>query len=258
MRPGCLLTVAILAAACDAGREPSSTPSHAQRPAVARRPPTKAVPAIKSVTPDTVLVRGGHAAGGTYSVEYEIADAALVSEAELTIHAPGVGNLQKLAVSPQDRGTLTFDLDTSTNLGPTIAFRAHCPDGETEPYVLGTERAGYGTRTEPGLRVTSVAPDRIDLDSAYIRGEGHIPEGAGVPITIFGSELTADCRPLATVDGREVELKNVWPQKGQIKALLLYRDFGTRYVSSRYLEVKLSVRGQGFARVHIAHIRFVE
>ena len=258
MRAACVLTVAACAAACGCGSKPSSTPSSAPRPAAAAVAPTKAIPTIKSVTPDTVLVRGGHAAGGTYSVEYEIANAAVVSEAELTVHAPGVGNVQKLAVSPQDRGTLTFDLDTSTDLGPTIALRAQCPGGETEPYLLGTERPAYGTPTESGLRITSVASDRINLDGAYMRAGGEISEGAGVPVTIFGSELTADCKPLATVDGREVELKNVWSKKGQIKALLLYRDFGTRYVSSRYLEVQLIVRGQGFATVNIAHVKFVE
>ena len=191
-------------------------------------------------------------------MEYEIEGAALVTQAELTVYAPGIGAVQKMAVSAQDRATVTFDLDSSTDFGPTIAFRARCPGGDTEPYVLGTERTSAADSAGAGLRITSVMPNQINLDRALIAGNGELPDGAGIPVTIFGRELTPECKPSATVDGREVELMNVMAQQRQIRSLLLYRDFGGRYVSSRYLEVKLSVRGERFARVNIEHIRFVE
>jgi hypothetical protein len=238
-------------------KRPSAPPPKARvrLPAAA---PELPIPSIKSVTPDTVQVRRGHAESDSYEVEYKISNSGLVTKAELEVYAPGVGVVQRIPVSPEDEGIITFDLDTSTDLGPKIAFRVQCPEGQTNLYVLGTDRGSDSASDRSGLRITGVGPTQINLDRALVAGNGDLPQGSGIPVTIFGPELTSECKPIATVDGREVELKNVFAQKRQIRALLMYDDFGGRYVSSRYLEVKLSVRGDGFARVNIAKIRFVE
>jgi len=106
--------------------------------------------------------------------------------------------------------------------------------------------------------VTGVSPDRISLESALVAGDSNLPDRAGVPVSIYGRGLTADCTPEATVNGVPVESHDVLRQQTQLRALLIYRDFGGRDVSSRYLEVQLRVAGPGFAREAIKHVLFVE
>jgi hypothetical protein len=260
--PVAFVVLAAVSIACG-GDDAKTATSGAAVPAPARvrtppRAPTRATPRVVSITPSTVDIRDGRLAGGSYSVEYEIANPELVERAEIVIYAPGVGQVQRVSVSPRERDIVTFDLDTTGDFGPTIALRAQCPGTESDWYILGTKRAPYGTEVPAGLHITGVSPDYINLDRALVAGNGDLAAGAGVPVTMSGSLITPECTPSATVNGSEVELKNVYAQRGQIRSLLLYRDFYNRYVSSRYLEVKLSLHGAGFAVANIGYIEFVE
>ena len=259
-----LLALVVTAFAACRGEVTQPATSRAGVPAAPPRGPdaprsTEVIPRIATVTPSTIAVSDGHAGPGSFTVDYEIANVDRVDSAELRIYAPGVGVVQRVPVSPKERDTITVDLDpTRSDFGPKVAFRARCPGGDTDWYVLGTERLPDDWRDTETLRVVNVSPDRISLDSALIAGNGDVPEGGGVPVSVLGHRLTADCTPEATVNGVPVELYNVVPQHKKLQALLLFRDFGRRYVSSRYLEVQLGVAGAGFRRVAIKHITFVE
>ena len=139
-----------------------------------------------------------------------------------------------------------------------MRFRARCPGGDTEWFTLGSERLSSEEYSRPLLRVAGVSPNYISLDGAVIAGRGEVPPNSGVPVSISGPLLTADCTPEASVNGAPVALGNVFPDGHGFRALLLYRDIGTRYVSSRFLEVQLHLRGAGFSNVTIRRVLFVE
>jgi hypothetical protein len=256
------LAVAALAGAGCGRDNAAATPAAAAPPPVRGEPnaiPGEVRPRIISISPDTMSVYDGAGTPGSYSLDYVINEIEKVESGMLQINAPGVGVLAKIPFTPFAEGSVTFDIDPShMDFGPTVAFRARCPEGETDWYTLGT-RLPDEERSLPGPRITSVAPDRISLTRALMRNEGEIPSGAGVSVTIFGNQLTSDCSLDATVNGRSIELNNLLPQRNGFRGLLLYRDISNREVSARHLEVHLVVEGPGIGRRGpIGYIRFVE
>jgi hypothetical protein len=221
--------------------------------------PGEVRPRIISISPDTMSVHDGVGTPGSYSLEYVINEIEKVESGMLQITAPGIGVLAKIPFTPSAEGSITFDIDPSrVDLGPTVAFRARCPEGETEWYTLGA-RLSDEERSLSGPRITGVSPDRISLTPTLMRNEGEIPAGAGVPVTIRGNQLTSDCSLDATVNGGSIELNNLLPDRNGFRGLLLYRDISNREVSARHLEVHLVVDGPGFgSRGPIGYIRFVE
>jgi hypothetical protein len=154
---------------------------------------------------------------------------------------------------------VTFEIDPSNaDFGPTVAFRARCPGGETDWFTLGTQLPDE-ERSLPGPRITSVSPDRNPLKGTLLRNNGEIPAGASVPVTIRGTDLTSDCQIETTVSGRTIELKNPYPERNGFRGLLTYSDLSFRQVSARHLEVHLIVDGPEFgSRGPIGLIWFVE
>jgi len=259
------LAFAVLAgAACGSTDKPAaaSTASAPEPPprGVPNAIPGEVNPRILSISPDTMSVHDGAGTPGSYSLEYTINEIEKVESGWLRVTAPGVGILEnKIPFTPSAEGTITFDIDPSrVDLGPTVAFRARCPEGETEWYTLGT-RLPDDQRSLPGPRITTVSPDRVSLTRTLIRNDGDIPAGAGVPVTIYGNQLSGDCSLDATVNGRSIELNNLLPQRNGFRGLLMYRDIANREVSARYLEVHLVVDGPNFGpRGPIGYIWFVE
>jgi len=256
-----LMMAALAGAEC--GRDNAvDTPVAATEPPVRGEPnaiPGEVRPRILSISPDTMSVRDGAGTPGSYSLEYVINEIEKVESGVLQVTAPGIGVLAKIPFTPSAEGYVTFDVDPSRmDFGPTVAFRARCPEGETEWFTLGT-RLPDEQRSLPGPRITNVAPDRISLSRTLMRNEGEVPAGAGVLVTIYGNQLSSDCSLDATVNGRPIELNNLLPQPKGFRGLLLYRDISNREVSARHLEVHLAVSGPGLGpRGPIGYIYFDE
>jgi hypothetical protein len=248
-----LMMAALAGAACGTDNAVTTPAAAAAETAPPTRGEPNAIPGevrprILSISPDTMSVHDGAGTPGSYSLEYVINEIEKVESGMLQVTAPGIGVLAKIPFTPSAQGSVTFDVDPSrVDFGPTVAFRARCPEGETEWYTLGT-RLPDEERSLPGPRITNVAPGRISLTRTLMRNEGDIPAGAGVSVTIFGNQLSSDCSLDATVNGRSMELNNLLPQRNGFRGLLMYRDISNREVSARYLEVHLVVEGPGIGR----------
>ena len=256
-----LMMAAIAGAACGSDNA-IDTAAAAAEPQPRGEPnaiPGEVRPRIVSISPDTMSVNDGAGTPGSYSLDYVINEVEKVESGMLQVTAPGIGVLAKIPFTPSAEGSVSFDVDPSRlDFGPTVAFRARCPEGDTEWYTLGT-RLPDEQRSLPGPRITSVAPDRISLSRTLMRNEGEVPAGSGVQVTIYGNQLSSDCSLDATVNGRSIELNNLLPQPKGFRGLLMYRDISNRQVSARHLEVHLAVSGPGIGpRGPIGYIWFVE
>ncbi len=206
-------------------------------------------PLIVSMTPETVTVSSGRAVSARYSLVYEIDHAEKAAKAWISIYVPGIGEVDKFDVEVQPRGEISFFLDTNDDLGPTVRFRAHCPYGDTDWFTMGNPPLEFNERMTT-RQIGNVTPQ-------YVKAGPETP-GSGVPVTIWGSQLTSECTPEAEVDGDSVQLANVRASEKQIAALLSYSDLHGRPVVARNFEVKLIVEGQESRVADIYHLRFAE
>jgi hypothetical protein len=194
-------------------------------------------PLIISMSPDTIPFHDGHAPMARYSLTYEIDNSERATKAYISVYAPGVGEVQRFDVDVQPRATIEFLLDaTNFDLGPTVRFRAHCPYGDTDWFVMGSDPMPY-----PQINSTSQIGNVVP---AYVQ-RGHSNVG-GVPITIAGSKFTRECTPETQVDGSNVELQNVVAIEKRISGLLPFDALQGRPVVVRHLEVQLVVYGPGY------------
>ena len=249
LRP--ILAPVLLAVAVSGCASPE-TPAQSAKPrrAATATAPRPARVEIVGIDPPTIEVVNGIAVAGAYSVTYGIRDPAEVTKAELLVHARGLGTISRQEVPIVASATFNLRIDPgSFDFGPTISFRAHCPAGVTDWFVLGSDPLAYEERMSPGLQIGSIGPRWID----YSPNED---SGSSIRVTIFGQALTRDCTVEGDVNGRTVELFNANAQNKQIQVLLRRSDFGHRAVAARYLEVKLSLKGPGI--VAIAQVPFIE
>jgi hypothetical protein len=189
-------------------------------------------PLIVSMSPDTIPFHNGNVPMTHYSLTYEIEHSEKATKAYISVYAPGVGEVQRFDVDVQPRATIEFLLDASNfDMGPTVRFRAHCPYGDTDWFVMGGDPMPY-----PQINSTSQIGN---VDPAYVQ-RGH-PNVGGVPVTIAGSKFTRECTPEAQVDGSNVEMQNVVAIDKRISGLLPYEALQGRPVVVRHLEVKLVV-----------------
>ena len=253
--PNATSTLLLIAGLAAAGCGSSDPPPAAERPARAARPaaaPAKVPVKIVKVEPDTIMVHHGTAVPGEYTVHYLIGEPEKVEEAKVTVYVPGVDDvILKQDVHIVAADTATFTIAPRWDFGPTLRFRAVCPQGTTDWFTYGSELLPLEERMAPGLRIANVGPERIFYN---LTGQ----EGGSQRISILGRELGPGCKPEGEVNGQPVELSGTMAQKGKIETLLRRDDFGDTAVAKRYLEVKLSVKGPGFAKVAIERIHFVE
>jgi hypothetical protein len=207
-------------------------------------------PLIVSMSPQTIPVKDGHAPMGHYALSYEIDHAEKATKGYISIYARGVGEVQRFEVDVQQRAQIEFLLDASNvDLGPTVRFRAHCPFGVTAWFMMGGEPVEFSQRLS-SQQIANVTP-------AYVAAARGGQDG-GVPIGIWGAQITRECTPEAQVDGTTVELKNVVALDKQIRGLLLYSDLQGRPVVLRHLEVNLVVNGPGMPAEDVYNLNFVE
>jgi hypothetical protein len=194
-------------------------------------------PLIVSMSPDTIPFHNGNASPTRYSLTYEIDNSQKATKAYISVYARGVGEVQRFDVDVQPHATIEFLLDASNfDLGPTVRFRAHCPYGDTDWFVMGSDPMPY-----PQINTTSQIGD---VGPAYVQ-RGH-PNSGGVPITIAGPKFTRECTPEAQVDESGVEMQNVVATDKRINGLLPYEALQSRPVVVRHLEVNLVVYGAGY------------
>jgi hypothetical protein len=220
-------------------------------------PPRTLRPAIVSVSPAVIEVRGGHAAPTRYAISYTINDPDRVTEAFIIFYAPGLGELQRFPVPVQASGAVELILDPAgVDFGPKVNFRIHCPSGETGWFTLGHAPKPFD-HDNSKHEISSVRPFYVSKNGpADTQNEAN----TGTLVSIWaGDMVTRGCTVETEVEGRNVDLVNVTPMYRQMQGLLMNRDVGYRPIASRYIEVKLSLHAahSGGAEA-IQHIDFDE
>ncbi len=206
-------------------------------------------PLIVSMTPDTAVVSSGRVTSTRYSLTYEIDNADKATKAWISIYLPGIGEVDKFDVEVQPRGEIEFFLDPNVDLGPTVRFRAHCPNGDTDWFTMGSPAAEFNDRMTKHM-IGNVTPQ-------YVKAGPETP-GAIVPVTIWGAQLTSQCTLEGEMDGASVQMPIIQALEKQIKTSLSYTDLHGRPVVARYFEVKLIVEGNQSRVGDIYQLRFVE
>jgi hypothetical protein len=209
-------------------------------------------PLIVKLDPATIVYRDGHLLGGRYTLEYDVLGIEKVKGIRIEIYSPGAGRLQLIDAPVEAHNTLTFDLDPGDrDFGPTVQFRARCPEGTTDWATMGLLPTDYPHRTDQALSVDSIYPP-------YIERNPNSFSGSGVNISLGGTRLTHECTPEAQVDGSPVELHNVLVRDRSIQTLIQYQDIRNGPVVARYLEVKLQLSGDKIAVEDLVRIPFAD
>jgi hypothetical protein len=236
MRISWLLLVCLAVSGCSQDAKPAS--AKRDRPDAPER-----VAAVKivSIDPEEIEVEDGEVWPTVFTLEYEIGDPESVDSAELIVDAQGAGKIYSEKLRIVKSGDVTFKIaPPHGDLGPTIRFRATCPEGTTEWHRLGEERQDLYDGSS-ALRIDSIAPNYVNVTGRLASGaEG---TGGGLRVKIFGKKLTRDCTVEGQVNGQPIELRGVFGYPGRIEGILYYEDFDDRYVTPRYLEVKVVIKG---------------
>jgi len=207
-------------------------------------------PLIVSMSPDTIQFHNGHVPVTRFSLTYEIDHPEKVTKAYISIYATGVGEVQRFDVDVQQRAQIEFMLDaTNFDLGPTVRFRVHCPYGDMDWYIMGSDPTTYfqstSTREIGGVNPTYIAARGLGL-------------AGGIPITIASGQIMKTCTPEAQVDFSGVDLQNIVAGDKRINAVLPFDALQGRPVTLRHIEVKLVVNGPGMPAADVYNVNFVE
>ena len=255
-----LPAMAVLTAIAGCSNEPAAVATGAATATAAATKSATPNPAfsvaIVSVSPDYFAVSGGHATWQPLDVAYTIKDPDKITSAKVEVYARELGVIAREDVPIQASGKVRFIVDPkgSTDLGPTVRFRASCPEGTTDWYELGQEPQPSDTRLDGTLRISNVNPSSIK--EGPDDSEDSNQRGVGTRVSIYGRKLNKDCSIESQVDGSSVQLNNPMYINGHFEGLLMRRDIGYRSVSPRYVEVKLSIRGPGIGQVAIKNLPF--
>jgi hypothetical protein len=207
-------------------------------------------PLIVSMSPETIVVHDGHAPVTRYSLTYEINNSEKATKAYISVYARGVGEVQRFDVDVKPRGQIEFLLDASDiDLGPTVRFRAHCPYGDTDWFVMGSDPIDFQQRMS-SREIGNVNPVYWEMRTRALAG--------GIPITIWGSQFTAACTPEAQVDFSSVDLQNVRVISKQIMGMLPFDALQGRPITVRHLEVNLVVSGPGMPAEDVYNLNYVD
>jgi hypothetical protein len=256
LRFGLLLPLVFAFAGCS--NEPTAVTTGPANVAAAATRPRTSTPlslSIVSVSPETFSVTGGRAAWQVLEVAYTILDPAKVQSARVEVYAREIGVISRMDVPVQASGTVRFLVDPQgpSDFGPTVRFRASCPEGTTEWYELGQEPLPYEDRMGDTLRITNVNPSSIK--EGPDESEDSNQRGVGTRVSIYGKKLSAACSIESQVDGSPVQLNNPLFFNGHFEGLLMRRDLSYRSVSPRYVELKFSIRGPGIGQVAIKNMK---
>ncbi len=209
-------------------------------------PPRKPFPKIVSVSPDSVSASNGSAYIGLLRVSYTIPNPEKVEKAELQIYNTVARVMARTDVPIQAEGNLEWNVAASANIGPAVRLRADCPSGFTEWVVLGLYQ--YPSSTAQTY-INNVTPKYIREPYSFDPENAPTPQVA--PIDVWGAGFQPACKLQASVNnGPTQELYTVYAGPSHLMAQLPW----VGEVGTRDLELKLVIRGQGFATEDIYHI----
>ena len=211
---------------------------------------------IVSVTPDRVSIDGDRVAPQTFDVSYVMRDLKAVTDARLDLMVPGVGELARVGVAAQESGSVRVEVGSgSPSLGPTVRFRASCPNGTSQWYPMGTVPATLRRDSaSAGVRITNVSPPSIVKTAAMDATRSD----AGQKVFVTGKGLSQECTVETQVNGAPIQLMNSRFNGPRFEGLLLFRDLGYSPVAPRYLEMRLVVKRTGAPVTAIRKLAFVD
>ena len=242
-----LLLAASLAAALFAGCQ--SQPEAAPPKKVATpdaSPPRSPFPKIVSVNPETVSASNGNVSLGLLHVRYTMPSPERVQKAELQIYNTAARVIARTDVPIRAEGTIDWVAGASANIGPSVRLRADCPGGFTEWVPLGLYQYPASTAQ---IRINNVTPKYIRQPYSFDPDNAPTPGIAN--IEVWGVGFTNTCKVQASVNNDPPqELTTAYAGPGHLMAQLPW----VGEVGTRDLEIKLILRGQGFATEDIYHM----
>lgn len=209
-------------------------------------PPRQPFPHIVSVTPDTVSASRGSASVGRLRVSYTIPTPEKVEKAELQLYNPVTRVIARTPVPIQAQGDIDWTVGATADIGPSVRLRADCPTGYTDWVVFGLYQYPASSAQ---TYINNVTPQ-------YIRDMNTMNPDVDMtrtitPIEVWGAGFQRDCKLQASVNnGPPQELNTMFAGPRHLMAQLPW----VGEVGSRYIEVKLILRGQGFATEDIFRI----
>jgi hypothetical protein len=206
-------------------------------------------PLIVSMSPETIQFHNGHLPLTHYSLTYEIDHPEKATKAYISIYAPGIGEVQQFDVDIQPRAQIEFNLNASDfDFGPTARFRVHCPYGDSDWFVMGSDPMNP-LQIASSREIGNVSPSYI---------AARMSPSSSIPVTIASGLIMKTCTPEAQIDSSNVDLQNVVAGDRRINALLPLDALQGRPVTLRHLEVKLVVNGPGMPAADIYNLNFEE
>jgi hypothetical protein len=213
-------------------------------------PPRQPFPKIVSVDPDTVSASNGSAWIGLLRVHYTIPTPEKVQKAELQIYNPVTRVVARTPVPIQAEGTLEWNVAASASLGPSVRLRADCPSGFSEWVPLGLYQYPASTAQ---VYINNVTPKYIREPYSFDPDNARTPSVAN--LEVWGVGFQPPCKVQASVNNAPPqELSSVYAGPNHLMAQLPW----VGEVGTRDLELKLILRGQGFATEDIFHVRVAD
>lgn len=209
-------------------------------------PPRQPFPHIVSVSPDTVSASNGGVSLGLLRVSYTIPNPEKVEKAELQLYNDVTRVIARTPVPIQAEGSMEWNVAASPNLGPSVRLRADCPTGFTDWAVLGLYQYPASTAQ---TYINNVTPKYIRQPYSFDPDNAPTPGVANVEV--WGAGFQPPCKVQASVNnGPTQELNTMFAGPSHLMAQLPW----VGEVGTRYIEVKLILRGKGFATEDIYRI----
>lgn len=209
-------------------------------------PPRQPFPHIVSVSPDTVSASNGTASLGLLRVSYAIPTPEKVTKAQLQIYNTVTRVIASTDVPIQAQGDIEWTVGATASLGPSVRLRADCPSGFTDWVVLGLYQYPASSAQ---TYINNVTPKYIR--EPYSSDPENAPRPQVAPIEVWGAGFQPACKLQASVNnGPPQELQTFYAGANHLMAQLPW----VGEVGTRDLEIKLILRGQGFATEDVYHL----
>jgi hypothetical protein len=215
----------------------NETPSTGPAAASAARP----VPKIEMVDPAGFSLSRGRVLLSTMRVTFSIAGAEHGTSAALRLTNPSLGVVAELPLNYVAHGEAEWAFENSLDLGPALRFRADCPNGYTDEFVLGRpESGGTGAVTQ----IRSLSPGEWKPPAAGEDGEAPAP--SPIAVVIRGDGFHEQCRiQFRTGEADWGPLPTAWIGPGEMRTTLDPAAWRRLPVAARVLRLSLVVRGAG-------------
>ena len=178
----------------------------------------------------------------TMRVTFAIDNAERGTSAELMLSNPTLGVIATLPLNYAANGEAEWAFENSLDLGPALRFRADCPNGFTDEFVLGHPPfTGQGAVTQ----IRNVAPASWKPPAAA-KPDEPAPQPEPMSITMSGEGFHEQCRiQFRTGDRDWAALPTTWVSRGEMKTSVDPAQWKLSPIIERVLQLKLVVKGPG-------------